>query len=75
MQTLTIPEDLKLALEEVGAIATLDEMPVDYRRRAYLFIEQAGNAPTRGFRVSNFLGVVRFFQQDSEQESDSDPSV
>lgn len=61
-----IPDDLKQALEDLEAIATVDEMPVDYRRRAFHFIEQAADARTRDCRVSNFVEVVRFFQQDSE---------
>jgi uncharacterized protein YdeI (YjbR/CyaY-like superfamily) len=66
MQTPTIPEELREALEDdEGAMATLDGMPVDYRRRAFLFIDQATNPPTRHNRVSNFVEVVKFFQQDS----------
>jgi uncharacterized protein YdeI (YjbR/CyaY-like superfamily) len=64
--SLTIPDDLKQALEEIGAIATLDSMSLAHRKRAFLFIEQAGNVPTRNFRVANFLDVVKFFKQDSE---------
>jgi hypothetical protein len=54
-----------MALNEIeGAMATLSGMPVDYQERAFLFIEQ-GSSHTRGFRVSNFVEVVRFFNQDS----------
>jgi hypothetical protein len=43
MQTPTIP--IREALEEVvGAMATLDGVPVDYQKRAFLFIDQAPNA-------------------------------
>jgi uncharacterized protein YdeI (YjbR/CyaY-like superfamily) len=70
LQRLTIPDDLKQALEDLGAIATVDDMPLDYRRRAFLFIERADNAPTRAFRVSNFVRVVQFFQQDAEALSE-----
>lgn len=72
MQTLTIPDDLKQALKEFGAIATVDQMPLDYRRRAFLFIERAADARTRDCRVSNFIEVVRFFQRDSEGWSGPD---
>ena len=48
MQTPTIPGELREALEDLeGAMATLDGMPVDYQRRAFLFIDQAPNASTR----------------------------
>ena len=68
MQTPTIPGELREALEDLeGAMATLDGMPVDYQRRAFLFIDQAPNASTRHYRVSNFMRVVRFFQEDSEK--------
>ena len=61
-----IPEGLEEALKDFeGGIATINEMPADYRRRAFLFIEQANNAPTRSFRISNFVEVVKFFHQDS----------
>jgi hypothetical protein len=61
-----MPSSLREALKDIdGAIATVDDMPEEYRRRAFLFIERAGNAPTEGFRVSNFVQVVRFFLQDS----------
>jgi hypothetical protein len=54
-------------LEELeGGMATLCGMPVDYQKRAFLFIEQA-SAHSRGFRVTNFVEVVKFFQQDSEE--------
>jgi uncharacterized protein YdeI (YjbR/CyaY-like superfamily) len=72
VQSLTIPDDLRQPLEELGAIATVDEMPLDYRKRAFLFIERAGNAPTRDFRINNFLEVVKCFQHDSERGSDPD---
>jgi hypothetical protein len=66
VQTPAMPDDLRDALKDLkGAIAILDRMPLDYQRRAFLFIEQ-GNAHTRGFRISNFVEVVRFFQQHSE---------
>jgi hypothetical protein len=67
MQTPTIPGDLRKALEEhEGTMATLAGMPVDYQKRAFLFIEQA-TAHTRGFRITNLVEVVKFFQQDSEE--------
>jgi hypothetical protein len=67
MQTPTIPSDLRKALEELeGGMATLAGMPVDYQRQAFLFIEQ-GSAHTRGFRITNFVEVVKFFQQDTEE--------
>ena len=66
MQTPTIPDDLNQALKELEAIATVNEMPLDYRRRAFLFIERAADTRTRDCRVSNFVEVVRCFQQDSE---------
>ena len=66
MTILTIPDDLEEALKEFDwAIQTIDEMPLAYRKRAFLFIEQAGNAPTRSFRINNFVEVVKFFHQDS----------
>jgi hypothetical protein len=62
-----MPADLRVALKDFeGAIATLDGMPLAYQRRAFLFIEQ-GSAHTRVFRISNFVEVVKFFQQDSEE--------
>jgi hypothetical protein len=65
VKTPTIPGDLREALEELeGGMATLDGMPVDYQKRAFLFIEQA-TAHTRGFRITNLVEVVKFFQQDS----------
>jgi hypothetical protein len=64
-----IPLDLEQALKELEAIATVDEMPLDYQRRAFLFIERAPDARTRDCRVSNFIEVVRSFQQDSEASS------
>lgn len=67
VQTPTIPDDLKQVLKELGALATVGEMPPDYQRRAFLFIERAGNAQTRDCRVSNFVEVVKFFQRDSEE--------
>jgi hypothetical protein len=67
MHTPTIPSDLRKALKEhEGTIATLAGMPVDYQRRAFLFIEQ-GSRHNRGFRITNFVEVVKFFQQDSEE--------
>jgi hypothetical protein len=75
VQSPTIPDDLKEAIDGLGAIATVDEMPLDYRRRAFLFIEQSGNPSTRDFRVSNFLEVVTFFQKDSYADSDPHPSA
>jgi uncharacterized protein YdeI (YjbR/CyaY-like superfamily) len=64
----TIPDDLEEALRDLDwAIPTIDEMPLDYRRRAFLFIKQANNASTRSFRISNFVEVVKFFHQDSMQ--------
>jgi uncharacterized protein YdeI (YjbR/CyaY-like superfamily) len=66
MQTPAIPDDLREALKDLeGGIATIDEMPVEYQRRAFLFIERAGNAPTRNCRITNFVEVVKFFQQDT----------
>ena len=66
MQTPVMPSSLREALKDIdGGIATVDEMPEEYRRRAFLFIDQAGNASTEGFRVGNFVQVVRFFLQDS----------
>jgi uncharacterized protein YdeI (YjbR/CyaY-like superfamily) len=68
VQIPTIPDELREALEDVeGAVATVDEMPMEYRKRAFLFIEQATNVPTREYRVKNFVEVVRFFQHDSEE--------
>lgn len=62
VQTATIPSDLRTALEDVeGGMTTLGGMPADYRRRAILFIEQ-GSPHTRSFRISNFIEVVKFFQ-------------
>ena len=67
VQTPVMPSSLREALKDVhGAIATVDEMPVGYRRRAFLFIEQSGNASTEQFRVNNFVQVVKFFLQDSK---------
>jgi hypothetical protein len=64
MQTPTVPGDLREALDDIeGAMVTLGAMPADYQKRAFLFIEQ-GSAHTRGLRISNFVDVVRFFQQD-----------
>jgi hypothetical protein len=61
-----IPDGLEEALKDFdGGMATIDEMPADYRRRAFLFIEQANNAPARSSRISNFVEVVKFFHQDS----------
>lgn len=71
--SLTIPDDLKQAVEGLGAIATLDEMPLNYRKRAFLFIEQSGNPSTRDFRVNNFLEVVKSFHQ--EPDADRDPDL
>ncbi len=66
MQTPVMPSSLREALKEIdGAIATVDEMPEDYRRRTFLFIDQAHNGATEGYRVGNFVQVVRFFLQDS----------
>jgi hypothetical protein len=65
----TVPADLKLALEEVGAIAAVDEMTPVYRRQAFLFIERAENESIRAVRVSNFVRVAQFFQQDSASEN------
>ncbi len=67
VQTAKVPDDLGEILAELGASATLDEMSPAYRRRAFLFIEQAGNAVTRASRVSNFVEVVKFFKQDAEE--------
>jgi uncharacterized protein YdeI (YjbR/CyaY-like superfamily) len=68
VKTPAIPHDLKEALKDIeGAVAAIDQMPLEYQRWAFLFIEQATNAPTRGYRISNFVEVVRFFQQDSAQ--------
>ena len=62
----TIPEGLEEALKDFDwGVATIDEMPLDYRTRAFLFIEQSGNPPTRSFRINNFVEVVKFFHQDS----------
>jgi hypothetical protein len=67
MQTPTIPSDLRKALKEhEGTMATLAGMPIDYQRRAFLFIEQA-SAHNRGFRISNLVEVMKFFQKDSEE--------
>jgi hypothetical protein len=63
VQSPTIPDDLKEGIEGLGALATVDDMPLDYQRWAFLFIEQSGNPSTRDFRVSNFLEVVEFFHQ------------
>jgi hypothetical protein len=65
LKTPTVPADLRLALEEVGAIGAVEEMTPTYRRQAFLFIERAENESTRAFRVSNFVRVAQFFQQDS----------
>jgi hypothetical protein len=66
VQAPRMPNDLRKALKDLdGAIATLEGMPVDYQRRAFRFIEQ-GSAHARRFRISNFVEVVKFFQQDSE---------
>jgi hypothetical protein len=65
VKTPTVPGDLREALEELeGGMATLAGMPVDYQRQAFLFIEQ-GSRHNRGFRITNFVDVVKFFQQDS----------
>ena len=63
----TVPGDLRKALNEIdGAMATLSGMPADYQRRAFLFIEK-GSSHTRGFRISNFVEVVTFFNKDSAE--------
>jgi uncharacterized protein YdeI (YjbR/CyaY-like superfamily) len=68
VQTPAIPVDLQEALKDLeGASSTLDAMPLEYQRRAFRFIEQATNRPTRANRVHNFVEVVKFFQQDSEE--------
>jgi uncharacterized protein YdeI (YjbR/CyaY-like superfamily) len=69
LKTPTVPADLRLALEEIGAIAAVEEMPLAYRRRAFLFIERAENAPTRAFRVSNFVRVVQSLQDSALSEN------
>jgi hypothetical protein len=64
----TIPDGLEDAVKDLEwAIPTIDGMPLDYRRRAFRFIEQANNASTRNFRINNFVEVVKFFHQDSMQ--------
>jgi hypothetical protein len=61
----TIPDGLEDALRDFEwAIPTIDAMPLDYRKRAFLFIEQASNELTRNVRISNFVEVVKFFHQD-----------
>jgi hypothetical protein len=66
VQIPVIPVGLEEALKDVeGALTTIEAMPLEYRRRAFRFIERAGNAPTRDFRIRNFVEVVRFFQQDA----------
>jgi hypothetical protein len=67
MEIPTIPGDLREALEELDeGMATLGGMPMDVQRRAFLFIERA-TAHNRGFRIANFVEVVKFFQQDSKE--------
>ena len=68
-----MPSSLRQALEDIdGAIASVDKMPMAYRRRAFSFIEQAGNASTEGVRVSNFVQVVKFFLRDSPERDPSE---
>jgi hypothetical protein len=55
-----MPDDLRDALRDVeGASAALEGMPLEYRRWAFLFIEQAGNDSTRNARISNLVGVAK----------------
>ena len=66
MQTPVMPGALSEALQDIdGAMTAVDDMPAEYRKRPYLFIEQAGNPSTERVRVGNFVEVVRFFAQDS----------
>jgi hypothetical protein len=65
-----MPGPLSDALRDIdGAMTAVDHMPVEYLRRAYLFIEQSGNPSTERVRVGNFVEVVRFFVQDSGRQN------
>jgi hypothetical protein len=67
-QIPVMPSSLREALEDIdGAIASVDEMPMAYRRRAFSFIQQAGNASIEGVRVRNFVQVVKVFVRDSPE--------
>ena len=63
-----MPPALSEALQDIdGAMTAVEHMPSVYRKRAYLFIEQASNPSTERVRVGNFVEVVKFFAQDSSK--------